>query len=136
MRRVRTLISILSVVLAAACGSAPLGADAGGVVPSGDAQAARPPADDLPCDIEMIVASRCAPCHSDPPRAGVPFRLADTTDFLSPYFASSVRETAIVAVSERRMPMPPATIEMAEREALLLWLRAGSPARAPDASCR
>lgn len=142
MRRVRTLSSILAMVVAAtACTSAPRTQDAGG---GGDATgddvrgdaAARPPADDLPCDIGVVVAARCAPCHSDPPAAGVPFRLADTADFLSPYFASTVRETAIVAVSEGRMPMAPVTIEPTEREALLVWLRAESPARAPDADCR
>lgn len=142
MRRVRTLSSTVAIVVAAtACASALDARDAGG---GGDATgedvrgdaAARPPADNLPCDIREVVAARCAPCHSDPPVAGVPFRLADTADFLAPYFASTVRETAIVAVSEGRMPMAPATIEPAEREALLIWLRAGSPARAPGADCR
>lgn len=48
-------------------------------------------------------------------------------DFLAPYFSSTVRETAIVAIRDDIMPLNGPPLPAAEKALLQGWLDAGVP---------
>jgi len=89
------------------------------------------PVGDLPCDIEMILATRCRSCHSDPP-IGAPMPLVTRDDLLAPTptdATKTVAELSAERMADGTMPPPPGMpVPTAEREAFEAWLAAGTPA--------
>lgn len=81
----------------------------------------------VPCDVEAVLKAKCQACHSSPPANGAPFPLLTQADFLAPYFSSTVRETAIVAIRDDIMPLNGPPLPAGEKQLLLGWLDAGVP---------
>ena len=89
------------------------------------------PAGDLPCDVDMLLATRCRSCHADPP-IGAPMPLLTLDDLLAPTPSDpskTVAERSAERMADGTMPPPPGMpVPTAEREAFEAWLAAGTPA--------
>jgi len=102
--------------------------DASGLVPQGS-----PPATDLPCDVEMVFATRCWSCHGRLPAPDVP-SLTSVAALTAPSRLDPAQSVAALAVARMQsatipMPPPPAVPATADEIATVAnWVAAGSPA--------
>jgi Copper type II ascorbate-dependent monooxygenase, C-terminal domain len=103
------------------------------VQPTRDAGAAAA-SSGLPCNIEKIVAAKCAvTCHTDPPM-GTPTALTKQAYWLQTANSDKTKkyfELAKVRVNAANNPMPPTIapqLTAEEKTALNTWLNAGAPA--------
>lgn len=89
------------------------------------------PATGLPCDVEQLLATRCAACHAPPLKA--PVRLVTYEDLLGKTGSDPARTLAELAVGRMRsptapMPPPPNPAPApAEIGAMETWIAAGYP---------
>lgn len=89
---------------------------------------------DLPCDVQALLASKCQMCHGLPPNAGVPMSMVTAADLKAPAPDNETKTVAVVSVERMQdttdpMPpigLPPATSD--EISALQAWIDAGYPA--------
>jgi cytochrome c553 len=85
----------------------------------------------LPCDVEKLLTSRCAACHSTPLKA--PVRLVTYEDLVAKSKSDPARTLAEIAVGRMRStssPMPPrpnASASGSEIGAVEKWIAAGYP---------
>jgi hypothetical protein len=108
-----------------------------GASKTGDAGAGTSPAASrgLPCDVQKVVDSKCASCHSDPPvgtfmalKTQAQFQAVGTSDKTKKYF-----ELSKVRINSSDKPMPPAPhapLSAADRATLTAWFDKGAPASA------
>jgi hypothetical protein len=111
--------------------------DAGGAKPISDGGTATSPAASrgLPCDVQKVVDTQCASCHSDPPvgtfmalKTQAQFQAMGTSDKTKKYF-----ELSKVRINAADKPMPPAPhapLSAADRATLNAWFDKGAPASA------
>lgn len=88
----------------------------------------------IPCEPRRVLQTVCQHCHTRPLANGAPFPLEHRSDFDAVYGGIVVREDAIEQLAARRMPLAPITIDDQDRDVLLAWLRAGTPA-VPSQTC-
>jgi len=106
--------------------------DESGLVPQGS-----PPATDLPCQVEMVLATRCWACHGRTPTPGTP-SLTSVAGLTAPSRLDPAQSVATVAVTRMQsssipMPPPPAAPATADEIAAIAnWVAAGSP---PGTGC-
>ncbi|WP_223635554.1 hypothetical protein [Corallococcus sp. EGB] len=99
-----------------------------------DAGVVDPGPDSLPCDVQSVVAGRCASCHTTPAKAYAPMALLARSDFQRASMvdpASSMGQRSLVRLKDAASPMPPASeppMPEADRALLTGWLEAGMPA--------
>ena len=137
----RRLVTLGVLVLAAACGSDPVGISPSSLT---DGQSR---VSDF-CDAFAIVQHKCVRCHADPPVNGAPFALDDyaAIEAPSPSSAEPQRRRAdrmLDAVEAYRMPdtelaldPPVEPLTCAERTTLMGWLADGAqPPAAGDTTC-
>jgi hypothetical protein len=90
-------------------------------------------ATDLPCDVEMVMATRCWACHGQTPVVGAP-SLTSAASFMAPSRLDPSQSTGTVAVARMQsttIPMPPAPstpATPAEIAVLANWISGGYPA--------
>ncbi|GMT96628.1 hypothetical protein KH5H1_07470 [Corallococcus caeni] len=92
-----------------------------------------PGPDALPCDVQAVVAERCASCHTTPAKAHAPLALLARSDFqrvsaVDPRL--TVGERSLARMNDARSPMPPASEPPLPEEAravLTGWFEAGMP---------
>jgi mono/diheme cytochrome c family protein len=120
----RTCIgAVLVVVAAIGCEKM----DESGLTPRGS-----PPATDLPCDVEMVFATRCWACHGRVPAPDLPSLTSvaalEAPSRLDP--AQSVGAVAVARMQSATLPMPPlpsAPASADEIATITNWVAAGSP---------
>jgi len=118
------IVASLTVVAAIGCREM----DESGLVPQGS-----PPATDLPCDVEMVFATRCWSCHGRTPTPGVP-SLTSVAALTAPSRLDPAQSIATVAVARMQsttIPMPPppsAPATASEVATIASWVAAGAPA--------
>lgn len=147
MRRFTVVIAAVAagastLVLSAACYVGPvetdsaalpnLPADGAAGSSSGDAVGGGGgPATGLPCDVEKVLVTRCAACHSAPLKA--PMALVSYEDLVAEAKSDPTRTVAEIALGRMRsptIPMPPKPNEAAsgaEIGAIEKWVGAGYP---------
>ena len=92
--------AVLVVAAAIGCGKT----DQSGLTPQGS-----PAATDLPCDVEMVFASRCWACHGRMPAPDLP-SLTSVAALMAPSRldpAQSVGTVALARMQSTTIPMPP-----------------------------
>jgi hypothetical protein len=88
----------------------------------------------LPCDVQAIVDSRCATCHSAPPKGGAPNSLVTADHFaVTAPDGKVMREVVASRISEQdpTKRMPPTgypQLTDAEKATFKTWLDRGAPA--------
>ena len=99
-----------------------------GIEPQGS-----PPASDLPCEVETVLAARCWACHGETPMVGLP-SLTSAAAWMAPSASDPSRPTGAVALARMQstttnaMPPPPAMAATAADIATIArWLDAGFP---------
>ena len=119
-------------------GATPVGAGgavgaAGSVGTGGGTAPVGPSTGGLPCDVQAMLALRCAACHRSPPLAGVPMALVSYADLTAPSKSNPAMTNAELAVARMQAtvaPMPPAPASPAtpsEIATLRSWISAGYP---------
>jgi hypothetical protein len=106
----------------------------GGIAAVGEAGvdgSVRADSDEIPCAPRLVLQTVCQQCHSSPPRSGAPFPLVTRTDILTMRPGGLARDLMIAQLEAERMPLPPVTIEISQRAALVTWLRGGAAAVTP-----
>ncbi|MFB1481898.1 hypothetical protein U8525_16355 [Corallococcus sp. RDP092CA] len=99
-----------------------------------DAGVVDPGPDSLPCDVQAVIAERCASCHATPAKAFAPMALLARSDFQRASTVEpqrSVGQRSLARLEDAASPMPPASeppMPEAERALLTEWLEAGMPA--------
>jgi len=90
-------------------------------------------ANDLPCDVQTVLAARCWSCHGPTPAAGVRsltnVATMKTTSTLDP--SKTVAEMAVLRMQSDTAPMPPAPAVRpppADVTVIAHWIGAGYPA--------
>ncbi|MDQ3336287.1 MAG: hypothetical protein M4D80_14055 [Myxococcota bacterium] len=87
---------------------------------------------EFPCEVAETLAF-CSGCHSDPPRGGAPFALADRADLaaMAPAFAgTSIATRALARMRDSSRPMPPSGLprpSAMQIDAFAAWIDAGMP---------
>ncbi|RYZ41732.1 MAG: hypothetical protein EOO71_10770 [Myxococcaceae bacterium] len=101
----------------------------------GDVDAGVDPGPDaLPCDVQAVVAERCAYCHTTPLKGNAPLALLARSHFQKPSAVNagqSVGQRSLERLGDAAAPMPPKSepaMPEAERAVLTQWLEAGMPA--------
>lgn len=97
-------------------------------------------ADDLPCELSDLFASRCQQCHGSEPQFGAPMPLVTRSDLLATALDGSltVAEAALARMEaeDGRMPPPPnAAASAAELALLREWIDDGHPRRPAGQTC-
>ncbi|RUO93849.1 hypothetical protein D7Y11_07475 [Corallococcus sp. AB018] len=99
-----------------------------------DAGVVDPGPDSLPCDVQAVIAERCAYCHTTPAKAYAPMALQARSDFQRASMVdaqSSMGQRSLTRMKDAQSPMPPASeppMPEAERALLMGWLESGMPA--------
>ena len=107
----------------------PAGAAAGGAAAGG----ATGGDTGLPCDLSMLLQSRCSTCHGHPPSQGAPIPLVTYADLVAPSKKLSTvtyAERALTRMQDTQSPMPPPPSSPAtggEVGVLQAWIAAGKP---------
>lgn len=107
----------------------PVDSSAGGSTGKGGAGAA---ASGLPCDLAMLLQSRCDSCHGSTPSQGAPTSLVTWADLEAPSVSDPTKKNAEVALARMqsaKQPMPPkpaAPATPAEIAILQSWIAGGS----------
>ena len=89
-------------------------------------------ANDLPCEVETVLAARCWGCHGSPPVTGLP-SLISVAALQAPTRSDPTRTTADLALTRMQndaAPMPPAPAARAtadEIAVLTAWVASGYP---------
>lgn len=113
--------------LAAGAPAAECSTDAGVV----EVDAAVTPGDDLPCEVQQLLAAECTSCHSSPPRNGADIPMLTRADLLAPSAAQpgmTVAQRAVVRMTASAMMMPPGgNLSTARIQAFVDWVAAGTP---------
>lgn len=115
--------AVLVVAAAIGCGKM----DQSGLTPQGS-----PAATDLPCDVEMVFASRCWACHGRIPAPDLP-SLTSVAALAAPSRLDPAQSVGTVAVARMQsttipMPPPPSAPATADEVATIAnWIAAGSP---------
>ncbi|HRI69195.1 MAG TPA: peptidylglycine alpha-amidating monooxygenase [Polyangium sp.] len=86
----------------------------------------------LPCDVELIMRSKCQTCHAAKPIYGAPMPLVDANDFAAPARSDPSKTVAQVSsdrIHDKARPMPPlpATLDAGELATLDSWFGVGAP---------
>ncbi len=85
----------------------------------------------LPCDVELLLASRCATCHSRKPTGGAPMALLTYDDLAKPSLGDpnkTVAEQSLARVRSQDRPMPPGSpLPTAALAPFVAWVEAGAP---------
>jgi hypothetical protein len=85
----------------------------------------------LPCDVELLLASRCATCHSRKPTGGAPMALVTYDDLAKPSLGDpkkTVAELSLARVRSQDRPMPPGSpLPTATLAPFVAWVEAGAP---------
>src|SRR5579859_3377724 len=97
--------------------------------------AAPPDPPDIPCDAKRVLEIVCQHCHSDPPMNGAPFPLVTYEDTQASFRGQTIAFQMLYVLQNGKMPLPPVTIEPADRDTLIRWLQAGAPTRPAPQNC-
>ena len=85
----------------------------------------------LPCDVERLLASRCATCHSRKPTGGAPMPLVTYADLAKPSTSDPTKTVAQLSLARARSqerPMPPGSpLPTAQIAPFVAWVEAGAP---------
>lgn len=85
----------------------------------------------LPCDVELLLASRCATCHSRKPTGGAPMALVTYDDLAKPSLGDpkkTVAEQSLARARSQDRPMPPGSpLPTAALAPFVAWVEAGAP---------
>jgi hypothetical protein len=85
----------------------------------------------LPCDVERLLASRCATCHSRRPTGGAPMPLVTYADLAKPSTSDPTKTVAQLSLARARSqerPMPPGSpLPSAQFAPFVAWVEAGAP---------
>ena len=101
-------------------------ADAAGVDQAAQ-QAQIDDSNEIPCAPRLVLQTICQQCHTRPTKNSAPFPLQRLSDVLALYDGQVIRDDMIAELEANRMPLPPVTIEPADKATLLSWLRSGAP---------
>jgi hypothetical protein len=124
-------LGIVSSVLPIACASSRDGVarPTGATGDASDGLLRRDDSMEIPCEPRRVLVAICQQCHTRPEtKNGAPFPLQWRSDVIATYGGVAIRELMIEQLAAGRMPLAPVTIDPADRETLLAWLRAGAPA--------
>lgn len=84
----------------------------------------------LPCDVELLLASRCATCHSRKPTGGAPMALVTYDDLAKPSLGDpkkTVAEQSLARARSQDRPMPPGSpLPTATLAPFVAWVEAGA----------
>ena len=90
--------------------------------------------DNIPCDIQQLVVSKCGACHGAKTSGGAPMSLTKLADFHAPAPTDKTRtvdEVGYERMTEtdptKRMPPTSQQISTADAKTLEDWLKAGAP---------
>lgn len=116
---------------------------AGGTPPSGGSGGAPPePEPNFPCDVRVVLESKCQRCHQDPPLNGAPFPLLSWSDTRVEYVDQLVYQAMLGAVDTDFMPPlwvdvepPVQALTAGEKQTLLDWLESDAPPADEPVSC-
>lgn len=87
----------------------------------------------LPCDVELLVESKCRLCHSAQPRYGAPMPLMNAKDFAAPAKSDpskTVADLVSARIHDADRPMPPkpnGPMDPASLSIMDAWLAEGAP---------
>jgi hypothetical protein len=113
--------------LAAGAPAVTCSADAG----AAEVDAAYKPGDDLPCEVQQLLAAECTSCHSSPPRNDAQVPLLTRADLLADSTVQpgvTVAQRAVTRMMASAMTMPPGAALPAPRyQAFADWVAAGAP---------
>jgi hypothetical protein len=90
---------------------------------------------DVPCDEKQILQKICQQCHSAPPQNGAPFPLVTYENTQANFKGQPISDQMLYVLQNGKMPLPPVTIEPADKDTLIRWLMAGSPSRPAGGIC-
>ena len=90
---------------------------------------------ELPCDVELILKSKCQSCHGDPLNKGAPFPLVSYADTQVIYFDMVMYARMHQAIKTEFMPILPPKLKEEETDTMLAWLCACAPPAGPDEAC-
>jgi hypothetical protein len=87
--------------------------------------------DDLPCEVQQLLAAECTSCHSSPPRNGAVVPLLTRADLLAASTVQAgvtVAQRAVTRMRASAMVMPPGgALPAARYQAFADWVAAGTP---------
>lgn len=87
----------------------------------------------LPCEVETVLATACATCHTNPPNSASKVPLESRADFFAPAASAddrTVAEVALARLHDATNPMPPPTeppLSPGQLATLDAWLTGGAP---------
>src|SRR4051812_12427663 len=104
-------------------------------------EAPKPASQQLPCEVERLVVSRCQGCHGDPTMFGAPMSLKTVNDFHAPApsdEAKQVYELVSDHLHGTKSVMPPLpNVALSKTELAVLddWLESAAPPAAGKEEC-
>jgi hypothetical protein len=94
---------------------------------------------DMPCDVQEVLATKCATCHSDPTFGGAPMPLTSIEHFTGTLSSgASVADAVIDRIQDEARPMPPVTQDPLtddEKRIIIDWIEDGQPSRPAGEIC-
>ena len=120
-------IAPLEAWLAAGTPAAECSSDAG----TSTVDASYVPGEDLPCEVQQLLAAECTSCHSSPPRNGTDISLLTRADLMAPSAVqpgATVAQRAVARMTASAMMMPPGgNLSAARIQGFVDWVAAGAP---------